>query len=244
MTTLRETYEVMHAVLRGEVSADQAAGVLDVDAERLAIYQRFARGHVDGILAKQFPRLMAAIPAAVFEALCDGFYRSHPPTGWDLNEAARAFPAYLATRRSDVEELSHFHLALARFEWEQWLVYSDPAELPEATTLSGPSLNPTLSVLELPCPVIDHVVAFDRDGGIPSPLPTLAEGPERVLLFRHPERETCAYWRATDRLILAIATVHGGLSAEASAEAHDCAVDLVVDALQHAQAIGLCLTPR
>ena len=244
MTTLRETYEAMHRVLRGEVSPAEAAPRLGVDAERLAIYQGFAEGHVVGILAKQFPRLIATLPGAVVAALSRGFFRSHPPTGWDLNEAARAFPAYLATQRSQIAELSHFHLALARFEWEQWVVYSAPTAMPDPAELEGLTLNPTLSILELPCPVVSHVIAHDRGEEDLGPLPTLAMGPERVLLFRHPERETCAYWRASERLILAIATVHGGLSVDASALAHDCAVDLVDDALQHAQAIGLCLGPR
>ncbi|MDP6943458.1 MAG: DNA-binding domain-containing protein [Myxococcota bacterium] len=243
MGTLEETVATMHAVLRGDMTPDDAAGPLGVDPERLAIYQDFAQGHVLGILTKLFPRVRAALSDASWSHLSRAFFKAHPPTGWDLNDAASRFPAYLGGRLDAHDDLARFHVALARFEWEQWLVYKDDAQIPSPDTLDRATLNPTLAVLELPCPIIDHVVAFDRDGALSERLPTTADGPERVLLFRHPTRETCAYWRATDRLVLAIATLHGSLTAEASAAAHGCGVDLVLDALQHAHAIGLGIRP-
>lgn len=243
MASLTETYAVMHAVLRGEQTTDEAAPLLGVDPERLAIYQGFVRDHVTGILAKQFPRVEATLDAAAWETVRLGFFEAHGPTDWELNQVAAPFPAYLAAELGRVDGLALFHVSLAQFEWAQWGTYSDPAQMPLPEALERPVVNPTLTILELPCPVIAQVVALDRGEAAQDPLPDAEDGAERVLLFRHPVRETSAYWRVTAPLVLALGTTDGGHTPQQAAAAFGCRVAQVVEALKRAGEIGLCIMP-
>jgi len=243
VASLAETYAIMHAVLRGEQPAEEAAPLLGVDPHRLAIYQGFVRDHVTGILTSQFPRVEAAMPAAAWSAVQHGFFETHPPTDWELNEAAAPFPDYLAGQLGLVDGLALFHLSLAQFERAQWGAYSDPATIPHPGDLDRPVVNPTLRILELPCPVVDQVVVFDRGDGFTEPPPDASDGPERVLFFRHPERLTSAYWRVTERFVLALATTQEGHTPEEAAAAFGCRAEDVLDALSRAAETGLCIVP-
>jgi hypothetical protein len=243
MPTLAETYASLHAVLRGERGVDDGAAELGVDPKRLAVYADFVRGHITGILAKQYPRLCQTLAAEPWQRLCEGFYSAHPPSDWELNEAAEPFPAYLAEQLGVLDEVSLFHVSLAQFEWAQWAAFSDPSRIPDANALQRDAVNPTLHILELPCPVIDAVLAIDRDGELTGEVPDGRGGPERVLVFRHPLRETSAYWRVTEPLVLALATVDAGAGVEESAERLGRSIAEVTRGLGRAREIGLILGP-
>ena len=135
-----------------------------------------------------------------------------------------------------------FHVSMARFERAQWEVYSDQTRIPSPGDLDERIVNPTLTILELPCPIIAQVLALDRDTPCGT-LPDGGDGPEQVLLFRQPERETSAFWRATGPLVLALATVDQGLSPEAAAATFQCRAEDVTSALARADEIGLCVPP-
>jgi uncharacterized protein len=243
MGSLAATYAAMHAVLRGERSPEEAAGELGVDAKRLAIYQGFVQGHVRGILGEQFSRVMATMAEGTWQTLTGDFFVTHPPDDWELNEAAGPFPDYLAGRLGELDELHLFHVSLARFEWAQWSVYSDPARVPGPDEVASRVINPTLTILEVPCPVVAQVLALDRGDAVTGPLPDAGDGAEQVLLFRQPARETSAYWRASGPLILALATVDQALTPDEAAAAFGCTATDVKDALTRADEIGLCIGP-
>ena len=243
MPSLAETYAAMHAVLRGGRSVSAGATDLGVDPSRLRIYRDFVHGHVIHILAKQFPRVVMTMDTTAWAATCQSFFTDHPPTHWELNEAAKPFPRYLAERVGVVEGVTPFHVSLAQFEWAQWAAFSDPVRIPTRASLTEAAINPTLTILEVPCPIVDTVVALDRGEPLAGAPLTEEVGPERVLVFRHPVRETSAYWRASDRLVLALATVDGGLEPEDAAARFDCTAADVTASLARATEIGLVIHP-
>ena len=243
MPTLRETYDALHAALRGEVALHESATALGVSADRLAIYVRFVEGHIGGILEKQFPRVAKTLPPSTWHHVCQGYFKAHPPSHWELNQAAEAFPDHLADQLLEEAELSLFHVSMAQLEWAQWCAFSDPTPIPALKDLHGPIVNPTLTILELPCPVIDAALSLDRGEALAAPLPDASAGPEQVLIFRHPSRETSAFWRATERLIIALASVDAQLSPEASAAQFKRPLSVVNAALERAKEIGLLIAP-
>ena len=243
MGSLRETYEAMHAVLRGEQSCAEAAPLLGVDPDRLAIYQGFVQGHITGILATQYPRVNTMLTEAAWERLTGAFFTAHPASDWDVNDAAAPFPEFLSARLGDMEELTLSHVAMARFESAQWTAYSDPTRIPRPEEVTARVINPTLIILELPCPIINLVLSIDRGEAPSAPWPDAAEGAERVLLFRQPDRETSAFWRADNQLILALATVDQGLTSETAADTFGCGQEVIEAALARADTIGLCIGP-
>jgi uncharacterized protein len=243
MPTLAETYATLHAVLRGKQGIDEGATELGVDPARLAIYANFVRGHITGILEKQYPRVSQTLSAAPWQHLCEGFYAAHPATHWELNAAAEPFPAYVAEQLGILDEVSLFHVGMAQFEWAQWAAFSDPSRIPDASTLRRDVINPTLRILELPCPVIDAVLSLDRDGTLGAELPDAGAGPEVVLIFRHPLRETSAFWRVTDALTLALTTVDAGIDVAESAARLGRSIDEVTKGLSRAREVGLIIEP-
>ena len=244
MPTLAETYASLHAVLRGQHDVATGAAELGVNPERLAIYAGFVRGHITGILAKQYPRVSQTMAAEPWERLCEGFYAAHPATHWELNAAAEPFASYLLAQLGDVEGLTLFHVSLAQFEWAQWATFSDLAQIPDPHSHSTDTVNPTLRILELPCPVIETVLALSKEGALKGELPSAEAGPEQVLMFRHPVRETSAFWRVTEPLVLALATVDAGLDATQSAAQLGRSVEEVMVGLQRAKEIGLIIGPH
>jgi len=244
MPSLADTYEAIHAVLRGERSSDEGSELLGVDAERLAIYAQFVRGHVDGILAKQYPHVMHTIGPKAWRKLCSGFFTAHPPVHWELNAAAEPFASYLADQLGVIEEITLFQVSLAQFEWAQWEAFSDPARIPEAHTLQTHEVNPTLRILELPCPVIDAVLTLKRGETLNDTLPGADAGPEQVLVFRHPIRETSAFWRVTEPLVLALTTVDAQLDAAEGANHLGRTTQEVTEGLSRAREIGLIIGPE
>jgi hypothetical protein len=103
VATLRELEALVHAAIRQDLSVDSAAAELGCDPARLAIYRRFIAGHVRTALDKNFPVLAALLGPERWAALGEAFYAERPPSHWELNEAARPFPGWLAAH----EEAGH-----------------------------------------------------------------------------------------------------------------------------------------
>lgn len=231
----------VHEMLRGQRSVGATAEALGVDPVRLDIYRGFVRGHVDTALHKSFPILEGLLGEPAFQALCDAFFEAHPPSHWELNAAAEPFPAFLAARVDEGHaELGPFHVALAQHEWADFATFVHPARVP--TEVEAPTLNPTLTVLQLVCPVTPFVVAW-QDGRRDLPLPTPEEGPELCLFFRHPVTERVQFHVAIDDYLFAIKVAHEGLEAAAVAEAAGLPVDAARAAMARARDIGLVLLP-
>lgn len=243
MATLRELEALVHAAIRQDLSVDSAAAELGCDPARLAIYRRFIAGHVRTALDKNFPVLAALLGPERWAALGEAFYAERPPSHWELNEAARPFPGWLAAHEEAGHEgLLPFHVALASWEWEEFATYVHPAEIPTPDELTQPAVNPTLSILESPCPVarfMSRWLAGDRE----APLPTPADGPEVAFLWRRPDTARVAFHQAVDDLVFAVTVAHQGLDPAAAARAHGLPEDAAVAAFERAVAMGLVLRP-
>lgn len=241
MPSLRETADLLHGALRGTLGLSESAQELGVSPTRLAVYVDFVRGHVDGILAKQYPRVKRSLSPSVWRALCEAYYATHPPQDWELNQAAEPFARFLASRLGQGDELTLFHVSMATLEWAQWEAYSDLRTIPAPGSLEQPIINPTLSILELPCPIIDAALQLDRGEALSAQARSPSAEPERVLVFRQPLRETGAFWRASEALIIALATLDAGLTPEAMAEQLSRPIEVVTQSLERANEIGLII---
>ena len=244
MATLSEVQAALHRAFRGE-GVEGVAAEVGVDPGRLAIYQRFVRGHVDDVLDHDFPMVRALVPEASWQALQDGYFAAHPAGHWELNRAAEAFPGYVAERAAGgLTGVTAFHADLAAFEWEQFVAFVNPEVLPAPEALEAPVLNPTLSVLSLAYPVLALAEAYDADALDPAtPIPGPVDPPEVMLVFRHPTRHFASYLRATDDLLFAVKVVHEGLDPAEAAAAVGATAELAEAAIRKAVDAGLVIAP-
>ncbi len=273
---LAHLQRTLHAALRGDRPVDAVAAELGLPPARVELYRRFLRAHVVGVLNKDFPLVREALPAATWERLTDAFYRAHPAESVELNRAAEAFPAFVeamvaaaatgpagdGARSPRFPGLTPFHASLAAFEWAEFVSYTHPGRVPAHGEVSAPALNPTLSVVSLPVPVVEFVVNSlkrPRDPGDgterpAAPPPSSGDGPELVLFFRPPpppgsagtyagETDRVAFYRATDDLLFALKVTYDGLDPAAAAAAAGLDPTAAVQAVSRAAAIGLVLVP-
>ena len=248
MATLSAVQRALHEVLRGATPVAEGAAALGIAPERLGVYARFVRGHVETALRKNFPTLRAILPGEVWARLSDAYFATHPPRAADLNQAAAAFPAFVAGQLDAGWEptLEPFHVALAQLEWAEFTTWVHPARVPAVSPAAAATLNPTLTVLELACPVVRWLVAYDagaRDAA--APLPTRAQGPELTLIFR--KRVAGEYrvgrYVADDDLLFALKVAHEGLDPAVVALDHGLDLDLARAAMARAIDLGLVIPP-
>lgn len=244
---LSDLQQVMHDVLRGRASVGVGAEKLGVDPGRLGIYAAFVAGHVRYVLDKDYGATQSLLTPARWAELCESYFASKAPSSFELNQAAAGFPEFLDEQLAAGREgLVPFHVALARLEWEDFATYVHSERIPPASELTGPLLNPTLSLIELPCPVVRWYVAWNRDEPYAtalSELPGPDDGPERVLLFRRPTTERTAYFVAVDDLMFAVAVAHRGLDPLAAAAAAGLPADAALAAWERAVELELVLVP-
>jgi len=136
---LQTTQQTMHQLLRGSLSIEDAAHLLNAPAERLAAYARFTENHIEETLNKVFQKLRNELPSNLWEILTHTYYREYPATHYELNACVESFIDFLETR----SEITPTHVESAQIEWYEWLVYSDPTEI---TPNQG--VNPTLKILQ------------------------------------------------------------------------------------------------
>lgn len=261
--SLAELQRDLHAALRGDRTVRAVAAELGLPAARLELYRRFLRGHIVGVLAKDFPLVRASLPTETWDGLVDSFYRAHPAESVELNRAAEAFPAFLeAADAARWPGLTPSHASLAAFEWAEFVTYTHEGRVPAHGEVTEPTLNPTLSVVSLPVPVLEYVVEGLEAGdgapraGINPPPPKAAsgDGPELVLFFRPPppplaagtyaaEPGRVAFYRATDDLLFALKVTHDGLDPAAAAMAAGLDPTAAAQAVAHAASVGLVLLP-
>lgn len=243
MATLRQVQALMHRVIREELPVAAGAAELGCDPGRLDIYRRFVAGHVRTALDKNFPVLMTLLGPERWGRLTRAFYAEMPPSSWELNEAARPFPGWLSEREQAGDEaLVPFHVALASWEWEEFATYVHEAEIPSPDALAGPVVNPTLSILELPCPVAAFMARW-VEGCRDLPLPTRDQGAEVALLWRRPDTGRVAFHQAIDDLLFAVSVAHQGLDPADAARAHGLPEEAAREAFGRAARMGLVLTP-
>ena len=254
-SSLRETMEAMHALVRGELTPEAAAERLDAPAERLTVYQDFVRNHVDQALAKNYPTVAEIVTQEQWRALIDGYFRTEPPAETELNAAAAGFRGYLAARVEKASEESlgleiasygPALLELAELEWREFEVYATRIGPLPAGSPDTPIINPTLQILQLETPVASWLAARrvarrSESSEIPGdPLPTAGPG-ETVFLFREPTTNFSVFAVADDALLFAFKIAHDGLTPSQAAEQAGLPITDVEAVLRRAVALGLIL---
>ena len=244
---LDEVQQTLHEVFRGRTSPEEAAPRIGVQPDRLAIYQRFVKGHILRTLAKDYPMTKALMGEALFERLSDRYFATHPPRSWELNAAVQAFPEFLERERVEGSEpdLSPLMAQLAQFEWEIFAAFTHPADIPRPEEVSAFTINPTLTALSFDYPLVAWYAKWDHDevADVPGSAPEPREGGETVLFYRSPTSLRTHYRAATDDYLFAIKVAHEGMSVEAAAEATGQPLDLCRAALDAAVEVGLLVAP-
>lgn len=239
MDALRETQQTIHGALRGEIPVESAALELGCDPRRLTLYRDFVRGHVVSVVEKNHPMTWRMLGERAPD-LARAYALAHPPSSWEMNRASEHFAEFLEAR----EGVPPFLAALARFEWECFAAYVDPARIPAPATIDAPTVNPTVRALVFDVPIVRWVLDYDAERdpgemGLPEPLET----PETVLIFRRPEREITAYYRASDDLLFALKVAFEAIPIEEAAAATRRSVETCQSLLERAAEIGLILLP-
>jgi hypothetical protein len=241
-----ESMRAMHELLRGEATPEETGKALGgAPPERLAAYQGFVRGHIEGILTKAFPTLAELVGHCAWHAVGREFFRDVPPADYELNACAEAFPAWLSARiEAGESDLSEFHVEVAELHLAEFAAFADEARIPAPGDLDAPTLNPTLRVLELTYPVAEFVARWrrrEREGAPPVPA---EPAPEVVFVFREPGGFRHRFERADDNLLFAFKVVHDGVPLAEAAEAAGAPEALVRQVLGEAAEAGLVILPE
>lgn len=240
--------ELLHRVVVGGETPAAAAAVLEIPEAGLRLYQSFFRRHHREILELPYRILFSTLDEDTAADLVRGYQADHPMSQREINANAAAFPEWLAARvAGGAAGVSEFHAELAVLERERFARYATPVELPAPDTLAGPTLNPTLEVLQLRYPVADYVDAWaaaQAAGAPPPPAPARpAPEPELLFVYRDPASLEGRACRAGPRLLFAFKVLHDGLSPEAAALEAGRDPDFVAAALQAAVEQGVALAP-
>lgn len=219
-----QSMQTMHALLRGQTSAEEAADVLGAPLVRLRAYQRFVRAHVQDVLDKNYPTLRAVLGEARWLPLCAAYFAQVPADDAELNAAARQLPAFLeAQLLAGAAGLTSFHAELALVEWEEFAAYINPARIPDAGELQSFALNPTLRALQLRHAVGSILAdwrAWERgEREAPPAEPDAAAAGETVLVLRDPITQGYRSCVADAALLLAFKLAHDGLTPPVAAAA-------------------------
>ena len=129
------------AALYGEAAATTHA----LDAERLAIYERFCRLHrfeAVGLFAETRAAIVAAAGEPAWQRLVEDFFLAHPMHHFELNENAAALPAWLAGpagagRLAPLAPLPPWITELADLEWAAFCADLGPEPDPDDTAEPG-----------------------------------------------------------------------------------------------------------
>jgi len=236
---------IMHRLLRGETSPETAAERLGAPVERLAIYQQFARNHIDNVLKKNYT-VLAGLFSEQWDELVDGYLAEYPPGSYELNRNAARFREYLATLALDpARGITEFHLELAELEWTEFSVYASQVEIPTPEEVTRPMLNPTLQILALKNPVAEYVDRWRASGGDKSHRPDILSpaSPETVFVLRHPVSGLALYLKADHSLLFAFKVAHEGANVAEAAKLAGISETDAVGILHRAADAGLIVLP-
>ncbi len=240
---LAEIQATFHQALRGESTPEAAAAALGADPRRLAIYTRFARGHVASALESNLP-VFRARASDDWPAIVDAYFAAHPPRHWALNHAAQAFPGFVQATVEATAGAPHgegparfgwtaFETCLAQAEWALYRALSDTAPRPGPQAPLG--LNPTLVPMQFPYPVADVMLAHGRGEAPPRPAPA----PSIVFFYQSPATGNGRYQKARPDLLFAVKAVDAGLDPAAAAAASGQPLAAVRAAYSAAADVGL-----
>ena len=246
--TLYETFEVMHGLLRWEITPAEASTRLGCEESRIALYPEFVLEHVRSILAKNFAALAGLFSAEDWEEIVREYFRTHPPDHYEMNANAARFPAFLA-QLAEQERfgIAEFHLELAELEWLEWVAFSTPKRIPAPAEIWDPMLNPTLTVLQLNFPVAEYLGRWEeeRERGFPDGVPPVPKEKDggMVFVFRHPKTHRAVVKRATDPDLFALKVVYESIPLNQAAEEARIRPSEAEALLLNAEKTGFVLLP-
>jgi hypothetical protein len=246
---LRETMDAMHRLLRGEISPNQASGLLGAPVERLAVYQNFVKSHIATVLEKDFPILRSVLGQAIWSRMVNGYFQEYPADSYELNQCAKAFPEYLDAllEIGEIPELTGFHAELALHEWTEFEVFSSETRIPHPGDILHPILNPTLEILEFDYPVSVFVRDFRlaEQQGIEAKRPDIPflASPEVVFILRHPQSQLALFYRASDQELFAFKLLHDKIDPKNAELRSGLNKDVIIDLMMDAAHKGLAILP-
>jgi hypothetical protein len=243
----KETVELMHQLLRGQITPEEAATRFGAPVERVAIYQEFVKNHVKNALEKNYAVLARLLPADLWGQLLSDYFQQHPPWDYELNANAGQFRDFLRERVTNKSPGLHaFHVELAELEWQEWLAFSSADEIPAPSALDKPAVNPTLAILEFDYPVSKFVDAWREARRQAQPLPqqTPEKSRERVFLFRDPLDHLPVFYKADDSLLFAFKLAYEETGIQEAASLSGLSADTVGQLLKQAAHIGLLVLPE
>jgi hypothetical protein len=124
VSSLATFFAEMDPFLRGERSAEEVLARLGPSSsgvQRFALYAELVRRQRRGIIDHFYRAVAAAAEAedaGLFGRLRDAYLQLHPPAHWTPNEAARAFPGFLAAQVTASPQL----VSLADYAWARFSV--------------------------------------------------------------------------------------------------------------------------
>jgi len=245
MSSLTASFKAMHLLLRREISPSEAATALKAPEERLAAYQTFVRGHVDGILEKNFTVLPELLGHDAWRSLRLRYFLEIPARHFEINSNAAAFPGWLAELVEDGEPgLTEAHVELCELEWQEFAAFADEVEQRDLHALDGPVLNPTLRVLNFRYPIAAFLAAWRRSTPGARPAMPGEQSPEIVFVFRDARTLDHAFVEADDNLLFAFKVVHDQLTLKVAAAAVGSDEATVLRTLEQAADVGILHLPE
>ena len=234
-----QTTLLIHRMIRGTITASDAAGRLGVPRDRLAIYRDFVRRHCRTILEKNFQVFHQLVNPKRWEQLVDSYYEQYPFDDLELNGNAAQFSHFLSELGpGNGSGISEFLGELAELEWKEFVAYSAEVNVPRPGTIAEPVVNPSLIALQLVYPVARflHDWRVSTQDSRP-PLPEVEEG--TVLVFRHPQTEMVRSLQASDPLLLIIKMLHDGIPRRAVLEQSGLTSDQLDAHMEDAVELGV-----
>ncbi len=171
-----ELARVQYALSRHLRAPDESPPPGDIEPRRLGVYRELLYNNVEGLLADCYPVLHRVLPEARWQALVRGWIAGHRARTPLFPRLPQEFLEWLELR-GDAAGDPPFLRELARYEWAEAALASDPRDLdlagvePAGDLLAGvPVASPLLWPLACRWPV--HRIAPDFQPVDPPPQPT------------------------------------------------------------------------
>jgi hypothetical protein len=188
---LQDFFATLGPFLQGHASQEATVRALygapqgraEVDARRLAIYERFARHHRFEVVDGMYPHLRRAVVArggeAAWERLAAAYFQRHPMRHFELNANAAHLPEFLQGYAPQ-EGLPAWMPELADLEWWEWQALVAPSDAGEDG--AGPRISASVEL---------RPYAHDLVEWLETPADARPEAPEAraciVVFWRTPE---------------------------------------------------------
>jgi hypothetical protein len=196
---LDDFFAAIAPYLEGKQGHDEAARKLfgeqdSADAQRLALYGRFCRGHRFNALASTFSETRAALIRHAGEEIWDGlveaYFRAHPMHHVELNENGSDLPAYLTAQASS-RALPAWLPELADLEWWSFRTRVAPDDSRDANPDEGPlRLAATVELRPYAHDLASWLSLINDDEADPDDLPVPEARPVVVLFWRDRDLDT------------------------------------------------------